>query len=87
MATPPKPTKAQLAAITLLAKGSAYRSTRAFANNTIIADGGHITAATAATLVRNGWATYGREAGLKKPFLLTDAGRAHLPSGDRAAYE
>lgn len=40
---------------------------------------GRITDATATALVRDGWAVWGPAAGLKKPLLLTDAGRSHLP--------
>lgn len=76
----PKPTKTQRNALALLADGNAYRSTRAFADSNVHATGGRITAATATVLVRNGWATWGTEAGLRKPLLLTDAGRAHLPA-------
>ncbi|WP_055694115.1 hypothetical protein [Streptomyces prasinopilosus] len=79
--TTPKPTKAQAAALTLLAKGGAYRSSRAFADSTVHADGGRITGPTANALVRNKWAVWGPEVSLRKPLLLTDAGRAHLPAG------
>ncbi|MEU2309372.1 hypothetical protein [Streptomyces misionensis] len=76
-----KPTKAQAAALALLAKGDAYRSTRAFADSSVHADGGRISAATVSVLVRNGWAAWGPEASLKKPLRLTEAGLAHLPAG------
>ncbi|WP_413754822.1 hypothetical protein [Streptomyces sp. MMBL 11-3] len=75
-----RPTRTQKDALALLAAGGAYRSTRAFADSSVIATGGRITGATAAVLVRNGWAVWGTEASLKKPLLLTDAGRAHLPA-------
>lgn len=77
----PRPTPAQKTALALLAGGTAHRSTRAFADKAVYADGGRITPATATALVRNGWAAWGPEASLKKPLLLTDAGRAHLPAG------
>jgi hypothetical protein len=79
--TLPRPTPAQKTALALLAGGSAHRSTRAFADTSVHADGGRITPATVAVLVRNGWAAWGPETSLKKPLLLTDAGRAHLPAG------
>ncbi|WP_030188204.1 hypothetical protein [Streptomyces violaceorubidus] len=79
----PKPTKTQRNALVLLADGTAYRSTRAFADTNVYAPGGRITAATSTVLVRNGWATWGPEVGLRKPFLLTDAGRAHLPATEK----
>jgi hypothetical protein len=75
-----KPTKAQADALALLANGGAYRSTRAFADKTVHAPGGRITAPTAAALVRHGWAKWGPEERLRKPLLLTDAGRTHLPA-------
>lgn len=82
-----KPTKAQRDALALLAKGGAYRSTRAFANDSVYADGGRIAPAVARVLVRNGWAAWGPEESLKRPLLLTDAGRAHLPAAIRSAEE
>ncbi|MEU2358604.1 hypothetical protein ABZ599_37530 [Streptomyces misionensis] len=75
-----RPTKAQKDAIVLLADGNAYRSARAFADNNVHATGGRITAATAAALVRHGWAKWGPEVSLRKPLLLADAGRVHLPA-------
>ncbi|MEU2358967.1 hypothetical protein ABZ599_39505 [Streptomyces misionensis] len=75
-----KPTKAQRDALVLLADGTAYRSTRAFADNNVYANEGRIAAVTASALVRHGWAKWGTEASLRKPLLLTDAGRAHLPA-------
>ncbi|MFF5257099.1 hypothetical protein ACFY4K_34445 [Streptomyces leeuwenhoekii] len=81
-----KPTKAQAAALALLANGDAYRSTRAFADRAVHSPRGRITDATATALVRDGWAVWGPEAGLKKPLLLTDAGRSHLPP-DRATVK
>ncbi|MBB5108251.1 hypothetical protein [Streptomyces spectabilis] len=74
-----KPTQAQIAALHLLADGSAYRSSRAFADTSAYREGKRITAATAAALVRAGWAEWGAEAGLKRPLTITDAGRAQLP--------
>lgn len=53
-----KPTKAQAAALALLANGDAYRSTRAFADRAVHSPRGRISDATAA-LVRNGWAVWG----------------------------
>lgn len=76
----PRPTPAQKTALALLAGGGAHRSTRAFADKTVHAGGGRIAPATATALVRNGWAAWGAEESLKKPLLLTDAGRAHLPA-------
>ncbi|MFI5761809.1 hypothetical protein ACIA8F_12795 [Streptomyces sp. NPDC051563] len=76
----PKPTKAQQEAMRLLAGGGGNRSTRAFADKTVHSPTGHITAATITVLVRNGWATWGPEASLRKPLLLTTAGHAHLPA-------
>ncbi|MGW5399619.1 hypothetical protein [Streptomyces sp. NPDC003952] len=76
----PKPTKAQRDALHLLAGGGGYRSTRAFADKAVHSPAGHITAATVTVLVRNGWAVWGPEASLRKPLLLTAAGRAHLPA-------
>lgn len=80
MTAAPRPTKAQRDALTLLAKGDAYRSTRAFADSNVYATEGRITAATATALVRRGWAKWGAEVSLRKPLLLTEAGRAHLPA-------
>ncbi|WP_226487489.1 hypothetical protein [Streptomyces parvulus] len=78
-----KPTKAQRNALVLLADGHAYRSTRAFASADVHAPDGRITAATTTVLVRNGWATWGTEVGLRKPLLLTDSGRSHLPADQK----
>lgn len=62
----PKPTRAQRDALVLLAKGNAYRSTRAFSNDSVHADGGHIPPATVKALVRNRWAMWGPEVSLRK---------------------
>ncbi|MFS4103778.1 hypothetical protein [Streptomyces sp. PD-S100-1] len=75
-----KPTKAQKDALVLLAAGPAHRSTRAFADSSVVTSGGRIPPAVAAALVRNGWAVWGDEVSLKKPLLITDAGRTHLPT-------
>lgn len=76
MSKPPKPTSAQRAALTLLAAGPAYRSLRAFADTSVYANGQRITPATVTALVRHGWATWAPEESLRRPLLLTDAGRA-----------
>lgn len=76
--TTPKPTKAQHTALTHLAKGGAYRSLRAYATTAVIANGTTISAATASILLSNGWAQWGPEEALRRPLLITDAGRAYV---------
>lgn len=81
--TSPEMTKAQAAAIVLLAKGGAYRSIKAV-GGPVVSDEGKMIAATANALVRNGWAVWGPEENEQKELRLTDAGDAQLPAGYRA---
>lgn len=81
----PEPTKAQAAAIALLAKGDAYRSIEAFSyGGPVTSDAGQITAVTANALIRNGWAVWGPEENQQKALRLTEEGDAHLPDWYRA---
>jgi hypothetical protein len=70
-----------------LPEAAPTEGTRAFADSSVIADGGRIATATVTVLLRNGWAMWGPEVSLRKPLILTDAGRAHLPLADRTADE
>ncbi|MFK0154218.1 hypothetical protein ACIQVK_19360 [Streptomyces sp. NPDC090493] len=78
MATP-EPTKAQADALALIAGGDVYRWEHSDSWWIIAPDNMQIPKATAASLVKRGWAAYSALLGVKRPLTITDAGRAHLP--------
>ncbi|WP_282790964.1 hypothetical protein [Streptomyces sp. CC224B] len=75
-----KPTKPQRAVLALIASGGVYRWERNASSYVTSPDGSTISKVTVSALVRNGWVRYGDAAGIRRPLLITDAGRALLPS-------
>ncbi|MFI8932546.1 hypothetical protein ACIG3E_33400 [Streptomyces sp. NPDC053474] len=74
-----KPSKAQMTVLSLVNSGRVYRWERAASSYFTAPDGSRIAKATVSALVKSGWAQYGDLEGIRRPLLITDAGRAQLP--------
>lgn len=80
MVSPKPPTAQQAAALALLAQGDAYRLEHSGTWHVIAHNNTTIPKNTVVSLLKRGWARYGDLVGIRRPLVLTDAGRAIVPA-------
>ena len=78
MALPKKPTAAQALVLTHIGDGNTYRWEHSGTWYIVGTDGTALNKAAVSSVLRNGWAEYGELNGIRRPLILTDAGRALL---------